>query len=69
MVVHSSGQYALGIKNYLFAGSHTAAQRIAMMYYLFVSCKVNDINPYNWLKHVFDDINDTKNEEPPSIAT
>ena len=51
---------ALGRKNYLFAGSHPAAQRIAMMYSFFASCKINDINPYNWLKHVLDNINDTK---------
>ena len=51
---------ALGRKNYLFAGLHPAAQRIALMYSFFASCKVNDINPYNWLKHVLDNINDTK---------
>jgi len=41
---------ALGRKNYLFAGSHKGAQRIAMMYSFFATCKANDINPYEWLK-------------------
>ena len=41
---------ALGRKNYLFAGSHKGAQRIAMMYSFFASCKANNINPYQWLK-------------------
>ena len=32
---------ALGRKNYLFAGSHQAAQRAAMMYSFFATCKVS----------------------------
>lgn len=47
---------ALGRKNYLFAGSHDAAQRIAMMYSFFATCKKNDINPVQWLKAVLDKI-------------
>lgn len=45
---------ALGRKNYLFAGSHEAAQRAAIMYSLFASCKVNNINPQAWLHEVLD---------------
>ena len=41
---------ALGRKNYLFAGSHPAAERIAMMYSFFGTCKLCDINPNDWLK-------------------
>jgi len=44
-------------KNYLFAGSHQAAQRLAMIYSLLGTCKLNDVNPYAWLKDVFDKIN------------
>lgn len=40
---------ALGRKNYLFAGSHDAAQNAAMFYSLFATCKVKGINPCNWL--------------------
>ena len=40
---------ALGRKNYLFAGSHNAAQQAAMMYSFFGSCKLNDINALDWL--------------------
>ena len=43
---------ALGRKNYLFAGSHKAAENYAMFYSFFASCKVNNINPYLWLKDV-----------------
>ncbi len=51
---------ALGRKNYLFAGSHNAAQRAAMMYSFFATCKLNDVNPYTWLKDVLDKIPTTK---------
>ncbi len=40
---------ALGRKNYLFAGSHEAAQNAAMYYSLFATCKAKGINPYEWL--------------------
>jgi len=43
---------AIGRKNYLFAGSHDAAQRAAMIYSLFATCKMHGINPYTWLKDV-----------------
>jgi len=43
---------AIGRKNYLFAGSHDAAQRAAMVYSLFATCRLHNINPYDWLKDV-----------------
>ena len=51
---------ALGRKNYLFAGSHEAGQRAAMVYSLLASCKEHGINPYEWLKDTLDCIPDTK---------
>ena len=45
---------AIGRKNYLFAGSHDAAQRAAMVYSLFATCRLHNINPYNWLKDVLE---------------
>ena len=58
---------ALGRKNYLFAGSHDAAQRIAMMYSFFGSCKAHEINPYEWLKSTLDQIPDTKLSDLESL--
>ncbi len=49
---------ALGRKNYMFAGSHESAQRIAMMYSFFGSCKLNGVEPYAWLKHTLENILD-----------
>jgi transposase len=43
---------ALGRKNYMFAGSHDAAQRSDMIYSLFATCRLHKINPDNWLKDV-----------------
>jgi transposase len=45
---------ALGRKNYLFAGSHQGAERIALMYSFFASCKANEVNPYQWLKNTLE---------------
>lgn len=47
---------ALGRKNYMFAGSHEAAQRIAMMYSFFGTCAMNNINPNKWMKYVLENI-------------
>jgi transposase len=43
---------AVGRKNYLFAGSHDAAQRAAVAYSLIAICKLNDVNPVDWLNDV-----------------
>lgn len=43
---------AIGRKNYLFAGSHEAAQRSAMLYSLLGTCKLHNINPFIWLRDV-----------------
>lgn len=47
---------ALGRKNYLFAGSHSAAQRGAIMYSFFAICKKHEVNPYEWLKYTLENI-------------
>jgi transposase len=44
----------IGRKNYLFAGSHEAAQRAAMIYSLFATCRYHNINPYDWLKDILE---------------
>lgn len=51
---------ALGRKNYLFAGSHKAAQRAAMMYSLFAMCKYHGVNPIDWLSYTLQNIMTTK---------
>ncbi|MBK7098131.1 MAG: transposase [Sphingobacteriales bacterium] len=53
---------ALGRKNYLFAGSHERAQDAAMLYSLFATCRLHNINPEHWLTHVFEKINSAKKQ-------
>ena len=49
---------ALGRKNYLFCGNHQAARRTAIIYSLFGSCQVNNVNPQEWLTDVLNRIQD-----------
>ncbi|MFY7708153.1 MAG: IS66 family transposase [Flavobacteriales bacterium] len=53
----------IGKKNYLFMGSHDAAQCSAMIYSFLISCKANNINPEEWLEDVLIRINSTKKSE------
>jgi len=48
---------AVGRKNFLFAGSHKGAERLAMMYSLMGTCSMNNINPTEWLTDVITRIN------------
>lgn len=48
---------ALGRKNWLFAGSDAGAQRAAILYSLIASCKLCHIDPFVYLRDVFDRIN------------
>src|SRR6267154_946740 len=41
---------AIGRKNYLFAGSHEGARRAAMLYSFLGTCKINNVNPFDWLR-------------------
>ncbi len=53
-VENSIRPVALGRKNYLFAGSHHAAQQAAIVYSLLSTCKINNVDPFGWLKYVLD---------------
>lgn len=50
----------LGRKNYLFSGSHESAQRAAMFYSFLGSCKMNNVNPQEWLVDVLVKLPETK---------
>src|SRR5690554_5661927 len=56
MVENAIRPVALGRKNYLFAGSHEAAQRAAMLYSFFAICKKHEVNPFQWLKYTLENI-------------
>lgn len=58
LIENSIRPTALGRKNFLFAGSHEAAIHIGVIYSLMATCKVRDVDPYAWLKHVLEVIPD-----------
>jgi transposase len=60
LVENSIRPVALGKKNYLFAGSHESAQRAAMIYSLLGTCKIKGVEPFQWLKNVFEVLPDWK---------
>jgi len=53
-VENSIRPVAIGRKNYLFAGSHEAAKRSAMLYSLIGTCKLHGIEPFAWLKNTLE---------------
>lgn len=54
---------ALGRRNYLFCGSHPAAQRSAMLYSFVGSCKLHCMNPMEWLVDVLEKIQDQPQDQ------
>lgn len=43
---------AIGRKNYMFAGSHRAGERAAIIYSLLGTCKLQGIDPHQWLDDI-----------------
>ena len=58
IVENSIRPAALGRKNYLFAGSNRGAERIAIIYSLLGTCKMNGVNPLEWLTDILGRINE-----------
>jgi len=52
LIENSIRTVALGRKNYLFVGLHDAAQNAAMIYSLLATCKINNVEPFGWLRNV-----------------
>ena len=55
-VENSIRPVAIGRKNYMFCGSHEAAQRTAMLYSLLGTCKMNGVDPSDWFKDILERI-------------
>ena len=58
LIENSIRPVALGRKNYLFAGSHDGARNAAIVYSLLATCKLNDIEPFGWMKNTLEAIPD-----------
>lgn len=63
LIENSIRPIAIGRKNYLFAGSHEGAERMAMMYSFLGTCKINNVEPMQWLTDVLTRISDCKTSQ------
>lgn len=63
LIENSIRPVALGRKNYLFASSHERAQNAAMIYSLFATCRLHNVNPEHWLTNLFEKINSIAKEQ------
>jgi transposase len=58
---------AIGRKNYYFAGSHEGARRAAVLYSLLGTCRLNKVNPWEWLSDVLVRVNVASEDTPVSL--
>lgn len=49
----------VGRKNWLFAGSHAGGERAAVIYSIIETCKMHDINPFDYLRDILNAIPNT----------
>lgn len=54
---------ALGRKNFLFCGSHQAAQRSAMLYSFIATCKLHQVNLMDWMTDIMGKISYTDQDQ------
>ena len=47
-------QVAVGRKNYLFAGSDEGARRAAIIYTVFGTCRLHDVDPWAYTRDVLE---------------
>jgi transposase len=55
--------FAIGRKNWLFSGSPKGAHASALFYSLIATATANGLNPFDYLKHLFENIRLCKTEE------
>ena len=67
LIENSIRPIAIGRRNYMFAGSHEAAQRAAMIYSFMGTCNQNGINPQDWLEDVLQRIPYFKRSDDLSV--
>ena len=64
--------FALGRKNWMFSGSPRGAHASALFYSLIATAKANGLNPFDYLKILFENIRSCRTAEdyraiPPSM--
>jgi transposase len=58
LIENSIRPVAIGRKNYLFAGSHEAAQQAAVIYSILAICKIHEVEPFAYLSKILSIIPD-----------
>src|SRR5438034_10092038 len=51
---HNDCQIAVGRKNYLFAGSDEGARRAAIIYTIFGTCRLHNVDPWAYVRDVLE---------------
>jgi transposase len=59
--------FAVGRKNWLFMGNVEGAKAAANIYSIIETCKANDVNAYQYLRHVLQEIPKTSQENLASL--
>ena len=67
LVENSIRPIALGKKNFLFAGSHEAAENIAMLYSFMSTCRMQGQRSVPWLANVLEKLPDAKGKDIESF--
>ena len=55
--------FAIGRKNWLFMGSPRGARAGVIFYSLIMTCKANDIDPFDYFNYMLEHLRDCKNDE------
>jgi hypothetical protein len=63
LVENSLRPFALGKKNWLFSGSPRGATDSALFYSLIATAKANGLNPFDYLKPLFENIRSCHSDE------
>ena len=55
--------FVIGRKNWLFSHSEKGAEASSVIFSIIETCKANNVNSYNYLKYLFENIHKAKNAD------
>ena len=55
--------FVIGRKNWLFSKSQKGAEASSIIYSIIETCKANNVNTYNYLRYLFENIHKAQNKE------
>ncbi|GIU70451.1 MAG: transposase [Candidatus Woesearchaeota archaeon] len=63
LVENAIRPFVIGRKNWLFSGTELGAQTSAILYTIIESAKLNQLDPYHYIKYLFEQLIDKKSDE------